>query len=313
MYNGIINIYKEKGFTSFDVIAKLRGILKQKKIGHTGTLDPDATGVLPVCLGNGTKLCELLTEKQKEYVACMRLGMKTDTQDISGTVLEESKVECSEEEIVEAVTSFLGTQEQIPPMYSAIKINGKKLYELARKGITVERASRSITIYEIEIIEINIPEVKIRVVCSKGTYIRTLCEDIGNKLRCGAVMTSLVRTRVSEFRIEDALSLDEVESLRDQKKLDEKIINVDDLFPGYHKIITNLESDRFLLNGNKLRFDQVSKYNEKKVSDLLCETDYKEMIGAKANVYLSSGEFAGIYKNDENGYFVPYKMFLLKE
>lgn len=300
MYNGIINIYKEKGFTSFDVVAKLRGILKQKKIGHTGTLDPDATGVLPVCLGNGTRLCELLTEKQKEYIACMQLGIKTDTQDISGSVLEKSEVKCNEKEIIETINSFLGEQGQIPPMYSAIKINGKKLYELARKGVMVDRPVRTITIYEIEILRIEIPMVQIRVVCSKGTYIRTLCEDIGNKLCCGATMTSLIRTRVSQFELQDALTLDKVEALRDLQKLDAYILSVDGLFPEYKKIMTNSETDRYLLNGNKLKSDQICEYEENKT-------------GTKVRAYFSSGEFAGIYNVEADGIFTPFKMFLSKE
>ena len=153
MYNGVINIYKEKGFTSHDVVAKMRGILKQKKIGHTGTLDPDAEGVLPVCLGSATKLCDLLTDKEKEYEAVMRLGVVTDTQDLSGTVLKETPVTVSSEETLAAINSFVGEYGQIPPMYSALKVDGKKLYELARQGKEVERKPRQITIYEIEIEE----------------------------------------------------------------------------------------------------------------------------------------------------------------
>ena len=157
MINGIINVYKERGYTSHDVVAKLRGILKQKKIGHTGTLDPEAQGVLPVCLGKGTKVCELLTDKQKEYRAVMRLGIETDTQDMTGTVLREAKVDCSEDEIRSCVEGFVGVQEQIPPMYSALKMNGKKLYELARQGIEVERKPRRITIEKITIERIDLP------------------------------------------------------------------------------------------------------------------------------------------------------------
>ena len=177
MYNGVINIYKEKGFTSHDVVAKLRGILQQKKIGHTGTLDPDAVGVLPVCLGNATRLADMLTDRDKEYEAVMRLGVTTDTQDMSGTVLEEKEVQSSAEEVEEAVRFFVGGYEQVPPMYSALKVNGKRLYELARQGREVERSSRSVKLYQIEILSMELPEVSLRVSCSKGTYIRTLCHD----------------------------------------------------------------------------------------------------------------------------------------
>ena len=182
MINGIINIYKEAGFTSHDVVAKLRGIVKQKKIGHTGTLDPDAVGVLPVCFGNATKLCDMLTDKSKEYEACLLLGLETDTQDISGTVLAEHEVKVSEQEVLEAIKSFEGVYEQIPPMYSALKVNGKKLYELARQGKEVERQPRKVEISYIRILSCELPEVRFVVGCSKGTYIRTLCDDIGKKL-----------------------------------------------------------------------------------------------------------------------------------
>ena len=175
--DGILNIYKEKGFTSHDVVAKLRGILRQKKIGHTGTLDPDAVGVLPVCLGRGTKLCDMLTDTDKQYRAVMCLGLTTDTQDSSGTILARHEAAASQEEVRRAILSFVGRYDQIPPMYSALKINGRKLYELAREGKTVERKSRRVKIYDIQINDINIPEISMEVSCSKGTYIRTLCQD----------------------------------------------------------------------------------------------------------------------------------------
>ena len=169
MIHGVINIYKEKGYTSHDIVAKLRGILRQKKIGHTGTLDPDAEGVLPVCLGGGTRLCDMLTDKDKTYRAVMLLGKETDTQDISGTVLKEMSVTVTEEQVKAAAESFIGDYEQIPPMYSALKVNGKKLYELAREGKTIERAARPVRILELTIEEINLPRVTMTVTCSKGT------------------------------------------------------------------------------------------------------------------------------------------------
>ena len=180
--SGVINIYKEAGYTSHDVVAKLRGILKQKKIGHTGTLDPQAQGVLPVCLGKGTKLCDLLADHDKEYEAVLRLGITTDTQDMEGTILKESSVQVSEEEVRTCILSFQGEQMQVPPMYSALKVNGKKLYELAREGKVVERKARPVTFHSIEVLWMELPKVKIRVQCSKGTYIRTLCNDIGENL-----------------------------------------------------------------------------------------------------------------------------------
>ena len=208
-----MNIYKEAGFTSHDVVAKLRGIVKQKKIGHTGTLDPDAVGVLPVCFGSATKLCDMMTDKTKEYEAIMRLGVKTDTQDLSGRVLEECKVCVSKEAVEAAIMHFVGGYEQIPPMYSALKVNGKKLYELARQGREVERQPRHVDILSINILEMNLPDVRFVVSCSKGTYIRTLCADIGDKLACGAAMAALKRTRVGSFKIEDAITLSKVQEL----------------------------------------------------------------------------------------------------
>ena len=200
MINGIVNIYKEKGYTSHDVVAVLRKVVGQKKIGHTGTLDPDATGVLPVCLGRATKVCELLTDHDKTYEALLLLGKTTDTQDISGEVLEERDPgDLTEEEVRSCIESFIGEYDQIPPMYSALKVNGKKLYELAREGKTVERKSRKVQIHGIRILEMNLPHVRMEVDCSKGTYIRTLCHDIGEKLQVGGCMEELERTKVGRF------------------------------------------------------------------------------------------------------------------
>ena len=212
MVNGILNAYKEKGNTSHDVVAKLRGIVGQKKIGHTGTLDPDAEGVLPVCLGRATKVCDMLTEKDKTYEAVLLLGKETDTQDISGTVLRVGETEgLTQEQVKDCVMSFVGEYDQIPPMYSALKVNGKKLYELAREGKTIERKSRKVEIKEIRILEMALPRVRMEVSCSKGTYIRTLCHDIGEKLGCFGSMESLLRTKVSRFEIESSLKLSEIQ------------------------------------------------------------------------------------------------------
>ena len=247
MINGIINVYKEKDFTSHDVVAKLRGIVKQKKIGHTGTLDPDATGVLPVCLGNATKLCDMLTDKSKEYVTTMRLGFCTDTQDISGEVLKKQEVNVTKEDVTEAVMSFVGKYDQIPPMYSALKVNGKKLYELAREGIEIERKARSIEIFAIEIMDINLPDITMKVHCSKGTYIRTLCHDIGLKLGCFATMVSLKRTKVANFLLENAYTLSQIEACVKDEKLQDILTKTEDMFellsvrvaPPYEKLLFN--------------------------------------------------------------------------
>ena len=220
MMDGIIAVRKEKGYTSHDVVAKLRGILHMKKIGHTGTLDPDAEGVLPVVLGKATKLAEFLTDKDKTYEAVLHLGLETDTQDMTGTVLKELPVSVTEEQVRAAVSSFLGEQQQIPPMYSALKVNGRKLYEIAREGKTVERKPRTVFFHSIEIQDMELPLVKISVTCSRGTYIRTLCHDIGKKLGCGACMEELVRTRSGQFRLEDSLTLEEIREHQEQGDLD---------------------------------------------------------------------------------------------
>jgi len=231
--HGIINVNKEQGFTSHDVVAKLRGILRQKKIGHTGTLDPDATGVLPVCLGKGTKLCDMLTDRDKTYRAVMLLGTVTDTQDTSGRILSENKVTSTEQEVLEAIKSFTGDYEQIPPMYSALKVDGRKLYELAREGKVIERKARLVHIHEIVVDETALPRVTMTVSCSKGTYIRTLCHDIGEKLGCGGCMESLVRTKAGAFAIADSFTLGQIEELRDNGTLMDHITPIDEMFiPG---------------------------------------------------------------------------------
>lgn len=299
MVNGIINIYKEAGFTSHDVVAKLRGIVKQRKIGHTGTLDPDATGVLPVCLGNATKLCDMLTDKSKEYEACMLLGVTTDTKDMSGQIITKKQVTCTEEEAREAVLSFVGGYDQIPPMYSALKVNGKKLYELARKGIEVERQPRRVEIPAIDIIECKLPEIRFRVSCSKGTYIRALCADIGDKLGCGAAMTSLVRTRVGVFYIEEAWKLSEVEKMVAEGTLLEHVTASDQVFMDCPKVMVKPEFDKALANGNKLSVKQVRFEKEQTLKD-----------GELIRVYDSKDIFTGVYTYVEpERCMKPYKMF----
>ena len=297
--NGMINVYKEKGFTSHDVVAKLRGILHQKKIGHTGTLDPDATGVLPVCLGNATKLCDLLTDKDKTYEAVLKLGVVTDTQDLTGKILEELTVECSQEEMEQVVYSFLGDYQQIPPMYSALKVNGKKLYELAREGKVIERNPRQVKIHEIKILNVNWQEkeVEFEVTCSKGTYIRTLCHDIGEKLGCGGVMKSLVRTRVSRFQIAESLSLAKIEELVKEEGLQEKIMAVDEFFINNPAIYMKEDANRLIYNGNSFQKRNV-KIQEDGTGDWI-------------RVYDSKNIFVGIYKLEEREeIYKPVKMFL---
>ena len=256
--NGIINVYKECGYTSHDVVAKLRGILKQKKIGHTGTLDPEAEGVLPVCLGKATKLCDLLAGHDKVYEAVMLLGQSTDTQDTTGTVLESAPVTASEEEVREAVLSFEGPYEQIPPMYSALKVNGQKLCDLARAGKEVERKARPVEIYEIQIEEIHLPRVRMTVSCSKGTYIRTIIHDLGEALGAGGVLTSIERTSSSGYDISQSHTLDEIQTLVDSgKSVEDIMLSIDSAFEEYEKIVLNQKHTRLYKNGVRLRDEQV--------------------------------------------------------
>lgn len=300
-YNGLINIYKEQGFTSNDVVAKLRGILHQKKIGHTGTLDPDATGVLVVCLGTGTKLVEMLTDHDKEYIAVCKLGVTTDTQDMSGTVLTESEVHVTRQELHEAVQAFVGDYDQIPPMYSAIKQNGKKLYELAREGIEVERKPRKIHISAITILDDSnlekdssfVMEIK----CSKGTYIRTLCNDIGERLGCGAAMQNLMRTRVGAFALDSAVKLSQVEEMRDNETLESIIKSPEYIFKDLDAIHVSDNCRVILENGNSFRKDNLVSEDPEGVND----KDFaKEMFsdGDMFRVYSEDDTFFGIYKYD---------------
>ena len=293
--DGVIVIRKEKGFTSHDVVAKLRGILHMKKIGHTGTLDPDAEGVLPVALGKATRLVDMITDKEKTYEAVMRLGVITETQDMSGTVLSQTtELSVTEEELCTVVSSFVGDYMQVPPMYSALKVNGKKLYELAREGKTVERKPRPVHFYEIEILDISFPLVRFRVTCSKGTYIRTLCHDIGEKLGCGAAMESLLRTKVGRFTLDDAITLAQTEEAVQEGTIESKILGIEEILAEYPRVCCTKEGDRLLANGNPL-VQALVDAQEKKGWIRMCS---------------SEGSFSGVYQWDEkrNRYF-PVKMF----
>lgn len=301
MHHGMLTVYKEAGYTSSDAVARLRGILRMRKIGHTGTLDPDAEGVLPMCLGNATRICELIADREKEYLAVMRLGVVTDTQDMSGEILsqipeeqipaillqtnadvtaiakgnpvlnadeaKEGDPEATAKEktedsvnrrIREAAAAFTGEIDQIPPMYSAIKVNGKRLYDMARKGITVERKARRITIYSLDVEKVELPLVTMRVRCSKGTYIRTLCEDLGKALGTGAAMQSLLRTRVGQFTLQEARTLDELEHIAktEPEQLLPLIRPVDSFFVDLPAASCSPSALRLLKNGNTLTTDE---------------------------------------------------------
>ena len=292
MFHGMITIYKEAGYTSSDVVARLRGILHMKKIGHTGTLDPDAEGVLPVCLGNGTKLCELIADRDKEYVAVMRLGTVTDTQDMSGEVLrsipdEEVTAMVTESGIEEAAACFRGKISQVPPMYSAVKINGKRLYQLARQGRTVERPAREVTIHELVITKVELPLVTMRVRCSKGTYIRTLCQDIGEKLGTGGTMESLLRTRVGSFTLDQSIRLDEAEEIMKSDEPDrirDYIMPVDSFFGDAPRATVKQEGLKALLNGNTVK---------RSLTDLPRGKEKRDV-----RMYGPDGQFCALYSYD---------------
>jgi len=293
--DGIISVYKEKGYTSHDVVAKMRGIFKTRKAGHTGTLDPDAEGVLPVCLGRATKLCAYLTDCSKTYRAVLLLGIVTDTQDAGGKILRQSPVEVSEQEVREAVRKYIGDYEQVPPMYSALKVNGKKLVDLARKGIVVERKSRRVIINDIRIESLDLPRVTMTVDCSRGTYIRTLCHDIGNDLLCGGCMESLIRTRVGKFNLENSHRLSELEEAVLSGKAGSLPVSMEECLLDYPAVHANPEADRFLHNGNPVE------------KELL--RDYAENPGVMVRMYDSTGILIGLYQETEGGICKIVKMF----
>ena len=302
MINGVINVYKEPGYTSHDVVAKLRGILKQKKIGHMGTLDPNAVGVLPVCLGKATKLCNLLSEKDKTYTATMFLGTETDTQDTTGQITnqtpEEEVMKLSEEKVFDVIKSYIGEYDQIPPMFSAIKINGQKLYNLARKGEEIERPPRHCKIIDITITKIDLPRVSFHVTCSKGTYVRTLCYDIGKDLGVGACMEKLTRTRVERFDIKDSISLSQIEEIRDQGVLEQYITPVDEILDMYSKCMVSEEAEKLLYNGNIFTS-----------RNTLLKMNHQD--GQTVRVYTHDGKFIGLYMYiAEKQIYKPIKIFL---
>jgi tRNA pseudouridine55 synthase len=296
--NGIISIYKEKGYTSHDVVAAARKILNYKKIGHTGTLDPEAEGVLPICIGKATKAVEFLMDFDKTYKAIVEFGTTTTTQDYTGEIISQKKVDFNEDKIKEAVFSFVGEYEQVPPMYSAIKINGKRLYQIAREGKTVERKARKVYIHNIDILAFLPPnQIEIEVSCSKGTYIRTLCEDIGNKLGFGAYMKDLIRTKVGIFELENSIKLEELKNQLNLGNIDNIIIKIDKVFYNYNSIKIKYSGENLLKNGNKINLS----YIDDPIKVLKA--------GNIVKVYSYKNEFIGLYKVEDN-YLKPLKLFL---
>ncbi|HAT4319534.1 TPA: tRNA pseudouridine(55) synthase TruB [Clostridium perfringens] len=284
--NGVINIYKNTGMTSFDVVAMVRRVAKMKKLGHTGTLDPAASGVLPVCLGKATKIIDYIMENKKVYRVNLKLGMVTDTYDLEGEVLrEEDASHITKDEILNCINSFVGTIDQVPPMYSALKQNGVRLYELARQGIEVHREARKITIYSIENIKIESNDnIQMDVCCSKGTYIRSLCYDIGEKLNVGATMTALERIQNGTFTKEEAINIEDLT----EELLEKHIISIEKALDSFEKITVNEKFGKLLRNGVKV-FDN-RMYSE--------EVEFNKLY----RVYEDNGVFLGLGKRDEKGF-----------
>lgn len=284
--NGVINIYKNTGMTSFDVVAIVRRVAKMKKVGHTGTLDPAASGVLPVCLGKATKIIDYIMENKKVYRVNLKLGMVTDTYDLEGEVLrEEDASHITKDEILNCINSFLGTIDQVPPMYSALKQNGVRLYELARQGIEVHREARKVTIYSIKNIKIESNDnIQMDVCCSKGTYIRSLCYDIGEKLNVGATMTALERIQNGPFTKEEAINIEDLT----EELLEKHIISIEKALDSFEKITVNEKFGKLLRNGVKV-FDN-RMYSE--------EVEFNKLY----RVYEDNGVFLGLGKRDEKGF-----------
>ncbi|MEK5237957.1 tRNA pseudouridine(55) synthase TruB [Paenibacillus sp. FSL L8-0470] len=296
---GVLAVFKPAGYTSHDVVAKARRILGMKRIGHTGTLDPQVTGVLPLCLGRATRVVEYIQELPKEYVATLRLGMASDTEDLTGTITESvDEVKVTEEEVLAVLNSFKGVISQIPPMYSAVKVEGKRLYELAREGKTVERKSREVEIYEIEMTDMvysgNYPDITFRVLCSKGTYIRTLCVDIGRALGVPGVMVKLERTMSAGISASHCLTLEQIAEHKEAGTLDEHLIAADEAISHLSRHSVMDEKRKAALQGQRLS----TRYVAPEVKQ-----------AGHFRLYDLQGEFLGIYELDDTGAIAPVKVF----
>lgn len=296
---GVLAVYKPAGFTSHDVVAKARRILGMKRIGHTGTLDPQVTGVLPLCLGRATRVVEYIQELPKEYVATLRLGLASDTEDLTGTITESvEEVQVTEAEVLAVLNSFKGVISQVPPMYSAVKVDGKRLYELAREGKTVERKSREVEIYEIEMQDMawsgNYPDITFRVLCSKGTYIRTLCVDIGRALGVPGVMVKLERTMSAGISADHCLTLEQIAAHKEAGTLEEHLIAADEAISHLPKHTVAEEKKKAALQGQRLSLRFVAP-------EVKGSGDFR--------LYDLQGEFLGIYALEATGAIAPVKVF----
>ncbi|MCR1951552.1 tRNA pseudouridine(55) synthase TruB [Clostridium sp. DSM 100503] len=283
--NGVINIFKNTGMTSFDVVRIIKKAAGTGKVGHTGTLDPEASGVLPICIGKGTKIIDYIMNSEKIYEVEFKIGIKTTTYDLEGDIIEEKDPSnISDENIVKAIYSYEKEYSQVPPMYSALKQNGVRLYELARKGIEVEREGRLVNIYKIEDVKINNPYISMKVTCSKGTYIRSLCYDIGEALNVGATMTKLKRSKTSKFTEDESINIKDINS----ENIKDYIISIEDALDSYEKLIVLTKYSKLLINGVKVFDKRFTKENIE--------------IGKLYRVYDESGMFIGLGKSDHQGF-----------
>lgn len=280
--DGILNIYKPVGITSFDVVRKIKKLTGIKKIGHTGTLDPLASGVLPVCIGKATKIVDYIMSDFKIYETELKLGITTDTYDREGKVLSNKTVNVSKEDIISTINSFKGDILQVPPMYSAIKVQGKKLYELARNGIEIEREARPVTIYGIEILNTYIPYVSFRVKCSKGTYIRSLCYDVGEKLSCGATMWKLERAQSGSFHKDNSLILEDL----NEGNIEDYLIPIDEALGNYDELVIDPNAEKLLCNGVRVG-------DKRLLTNIELNKQYK--------IYSNDGRFLGLAMRNFKG------------
>lgn len=304
--NGILNVLKPPGMTSFDVVAHLRGMLGTGKIGHAGTLDPLAVGVLPVCTGKSTRAIEFLMDKDKYYRAELTLGITTDTQDSSGEVLSAVKPVCSDEEIESAAGSFTGKYLQMPPMYSAIRVGGKRLYELARSGMEIERQYREVEVYSSRVVDIDRTDgikVLIDVHCSKGTYIRTLCADIGERIGCGGHMSFLLRKRAGPFDISEAFTLEELAQRKNEGTLEAALLGVDRIFGNLPEYRLDGRTEKKFMNGMNILISDIS--------DPVFSTNNESIANGYVRVYGTAGEFIalGVFNNSGDGIYLKVKKF----
>jgi tRNA pseudouridine55 synthase len=294
--DGILNINKPPGMTSFAVVSRIKRICHQKHTGHAGTLDPIATGVLPICLGQATRVIEYLFDHAKTYRAELKLGVTSDTYDSEGkTITECDASRVNREQIETILTRFRGIIQQKPPMYSALKHQGQPLYKLAREGIEIDREDRPVSIYRLEIVDFNSPVLTLEIECSKGTYIRSLANDIGKALGCGAIMQGLVRTSVGDFKIADALTLEQLEEAFKQGTGEKHLYAADYALQNFPALIVNHEQQCSLVHGMPVAIPVVGDTNE------LCFT----------RAYNQQGEFIGMLKWDaEKAHWQPHKIFL---